>query len=165
MEIERIIPKESILNERITNIKRAVRVPVHADWERAHLMTEYWRHSDGEPVTIKKARALDKIMSEMTIDIFEGELIVGSLTKYRVGNIFLPEFNVDFIKDEWDSFSSRESERVIPPEEDKETVFKDIEFWEGKTLQDTLIPMWRQKWGSLIDDIIEARITTDHRTI
>ncbi|MDY6973919.1 MAG: pyruvate formate lyase family protein, partial [Thermodesulfobacteriota bacterium] len=161
MEIERIIPQESILNERITEIKKEVLAPVHADWERAHLMTEYWRHSDGEPIAIRRAKALDKIMSEMTINIFDRELIVGSLTKYRVGTIFLPEFTVDFIKDEWDSFATRDSERVIPPEQSKETVFEDVDFWEGRTLQDSYVPIWQEKWGTLIEDLIEARVTTD----
>ncbi|MDY6971599.1 MAG: pyruvate formate lyase family protein [Thermodesulfobacteriota bacterium] len=165
MDIPSVVSREAILTDRVRKIKKAIRSPVHADWERAHHLTEYWRTSDGEPISVRRAKALDRIMSEATINIFEGELIVGCLTKHQVGTLYYPEYQVDYLKEEWDEFAIRESDRIIPPEEDKDTVFRDIAFWDGKTLQDSYIPMWHQRYGPLIDNIIETRMTTDHRTI
>ena len=97
--------------------------------------------------------------------IFDGELIAGSLTKHLAGSIFLPEYKVRQIKEEWDEFSSRDSARVIPSDEDKETIFKDVEFWDGKTLFDLTETLYTEKWGTLVDDLMESRQIVDIRGI
>ena len=47
--------------------------------ERARLITESYKETDGEPEVIRRAKALDKILSNMTIYIQPDELIVGNM--------------------------------------------------------------------------------------
>ena len=43
-------------------------------------MTESYKETEGEPPVIRRAKALEKILKEMTIGIEDGELIVGRTT-------------------------------------------------------------------------------------
>ena len=66
-----------------------------AEWEAAEpqvyvddtlLFTESWKETEGLPVDIRWARALEKRLLECPILIREGELLAGSLTKFIRGN-------------------------------------------------------------------------------
>ncbi|MDR0916543.1 MAG: hypothetical protein LBN02_05070 [Oscillospiraceae bacterium] len=66
-----------------------------AEWEAAEpqvyvddsvLFTQSWRETDGLPVDIRWAKALEKRLLECPLLIRDGELIVGSLTKFIRGN-------------------------------------------------------------------------------
>jgi len=70
--------------------------------ERGRLYTESWRETEGQPIAIRRAKALEHILSNMTIFIRDGELIVGNqASEIRAAPLF-PEFCVDFILDEID---------------------------------------------------------------
>ena len=47
--------------------------------ERARLMTESYRESEGEPTILRKARAFARVLEGMSIYIRPGELVVGNL--------------------------------------------------------------------------------------
>ena len=66
-----------------------------AEWEAAEpqvyvddtlLFTESWKETEGLPVDIRWARALEKRLLECPILIRDGELLAGSLTKFIRGN-------------------------------------------------------------------------------
>ena len=161
--VEHLVQREDILNERITGIKERVRdQPVYGDWERDHLLTEYWRQSDSEPIYLRRAGAFDKIMTEMTIKIFDGELIVGGPNQFGVGGAFYPEFHQEWIEKEWDKFSRREADRFAPVGE-REEVLNDCKFWKGKSLLDVTMPLWQREYGTLMQDLIETRCSVDVR--
>ena len=161
--VEHIVARENILTDRVKRIKDGIRKqPLYGDWERDHLYTEYWRKSEGEQIYIRRANAFDKVLSDRTIKIFDGELIVGSPSQYMVGAALYPEIQWKWIEEEWEGFGSREADQFIPST-NKEVVLKDIEFWKGKSLEDVAVPLWREQFGSLVEDMIEARLTYDYR--
>ena len=159
--VSHLIQKKEILTDRIRNLKEEIRKqPVYGDWERDHLLTEYWRQSDGESIYNRRAKAFDKILSEITIKIFDGELIVGAPNQYGVGSAFYPEVSQEWIEQEWDQFSNREADQFVPVGK-REEVLSDCAFWKGKSLTDVVLPMWYAKYGSLMEDMIESRISID----
>jgi len=108
--------------------------------ERARLYTESWKETEGEPVVIRRAKAFDKVLSEMTIFIRPGELIVGNLASdIRAAPVF-PEFYMKFIRDELDGkpyrFEERPGERFWVSEEDEKLLRELADWWEGKTMTD-----------------------------
>jgi formate C-acetyltransferase len=81
------IKNVTVLTERLQNLKR--------DWENADpqvyvddtlLFTESWKETEGLPVDVRWAKALEKRLLECPLLIRDGELIVGSLTKFIRGN-------------------------------------------------------------------------------
>lgn len=66
-----------------------------AQWEQAEpqvyvddtlLFTESWKETDGLPIDIRWAKALEKRLDECPIILRDGELLAGSLTKFIRGN-------------------------------------------------------------------------------
>ena len=79
--------------------------------ERARLITESWQETEGEPIVVRRAKALEKILTGMNIFIRPGELIVGNhASEVRAAPLF-PEFSVQFILDELDGKPVRFDER------------------------------------------------------
>ncbi|WP_422448282.1 formate C-acetyltransferase/glycerol dehydratase family glycyl radical enzyme [Thermoanaerobacterium sp. DL9XJH110] len=105
--------------------------------ERAVLYKEAYEKTEGEPVIIRRAKALENILSKMEIAIFDGELIVGGRSpKPRMG-VVSPEMDVEWFCEELDTISTRPQDRFEITEQDK-LVFKNTlyQYWKGRTLKD-----------------------------
>lgn len=101
--------------------------------ERAKLITQSYRETEAEPMIIRRAKALEKILAEMTIFIQEDELIVGNqATKPRSSPIF-PEFSCKWLEDELDRLEKRSGDVFLISEEKKQTLRQLFPYWEGKT--------------------------------
>jgi pyruvate-formate lyase len=48
------------------------------DLERARLVTESYKKTEGEPIAIRRAKALAHVLDNMTVYIRPGEMIVGN---------------------------------------------------------------------------------------
>lgn len=122
--------------------------------ERAVLMTSAYMDSEGEPYVIKRANALKKILSEKSIRIEPGELIVGWQTsKYR-GAPVLPEISVAWLDDEMDDLENRAWDPYQPMSEEDKKIIREyvIPYWRGKSLNDQiykLVPKELQKYNHL----------------
>lgn len=75
------------LQEKMNN-----RIPVICP-ERAEIITESFKKTEGEPVVIRRAKALDEILSKMSIYIEEGMLIIGNQAS---SNFAAPIFRIFF---------------------------------------------------------------------
>ncbi len=62
------------------------------DLERARLLTESYKRTEGEPMALRRAKALAHILENMTIYIRPGELIVGNYASNPESVPFYPEF-------------------------------------------------------------------------
>ena len=101
--------------------------------ERAKLVTESYKETKAEPIHIRRAKALEKIFSEMTIFIQEDELIVGNqATKPRSSPIF-PEFSNKWREAELDRLEKRTGDVFLIAEDKKKTLRELFPYWEGKT--------------------------------
>ena len=80
--------------------------------ERARFITESYRQTEGEPHVIRRAKALSHILSNMTIFIRDGELIVGNFASDPASLPFMPELATDWlqqrVKDEWRDLLDKE---------------------------------------------------------
>ena len=62
------------------------------DLERARLLTESYKQTEGEPMAMRRAKALAHILANMTVYIRPDELIVGNYASNSDSVSFYPEF-------------------------------------------------------------------------
>ncbi|MCS7108298.1 MAG: glycyl radical protein [Sulfolobales archaeon] len=128
---------------RIKLLKSHVLIDREIDVNRALLVTESYRETEGEPPPIRRAKALRKVLSEMPIHILDGELIVGNQShKPRAGPLF-PEWQVDKILNEMHSWPTRPGDKFKITDEEMQLLRKTLSYWKGKTVMDrvlTLLP-------------------------
>ncbi|WP_258359133.1 glycyl radical protein [Moorella sulfitireducens] len=123
--------------EKIKKLRETMLTPPEICVERAYLMTEAYKESEGEPEVIRRAKALDKILREITIGIEDGELIVGRGTSKKRGGIIAPEINSRWYLEEMETLSTRPWDRFAPmTEAEKETLRQCLPYWKGKALYD-----------------------------
>lgn len=104
--------------------------------ERARYYTQIYREHADKPVAVKRALALRKTLSEMTIFIEDGGLIVGNqASRLRAAPIF-PEYAVEFIVREIDEFDKRPGDRFYPSDEVKKELLEICDYWRGHTTLD-----------------------------
>ena len=113
-------------NERVMTLKKSVLCTPQLCLERAYLMTESYKETEGEPALIRRARALEKILNEMSIYIEDGELIVGRATSKQRGGPLLPEVIWDWSLKEMDTLSTREWDKIYPLTEDEKAKYDKI---------------------------------------
>ena len=131
--------------------------------ERARLITEAYKENESLPAVLKRAKALEKILLEMSIYIDEDELIVGNqASKPRSAPIF-PEYSVDWIEKEIDEFSQRSGDKFLVDERIKPELLDIVSYWKGRTVKDranSTIPKETKK-ASLIKAIdAEGNLTS-----
>jgi len=126
-----------MVTKRVKNLKNKLLSSIHSlSSERARLITDSYRETDGLPIPIRRAKAFDKILSEMKVIIRRDELIVGNQSdKLRAAPIF-PEFGINFLKKELDKFAKRSIETYIVSEKTKQELIQIFPYWEGKTHED-----------------------------
>jgi pyruvate formate-lyase/glycerol dehydratase family glycyl radical enzyme len=108
--------------------------------ERAYYMTQSYQQTEGEPYVLRRAKALRRILSHMTVRIEDGELIVGSQTSKTRGGSLLPEIYADWILDDMDHLDTRKHDPYQAlSEEEKETIKALLPYWKGRSLHDQII--------------------------
>ena len=109
--------------------------------ERALLVTESYQENQSLPVVIKRAKALAKVLAEITISIYPDELIVGHQSSKRRSPPVFPEMCVEWIETELDEFETRKHNRLKVSEETKKALRSILPYWKGKTLYDRFLSM------------------------
>lgn len=104
--------------------------------ERAIILTESFKETENEPIIIRKAKALEKLLNEMPIVIRDGELVVGSITKNPRSAQVFPEFSNQWLVDEFDKLEKRTSDYFKITEETKDTLKEVFKYWKGKTVSE-----------------------------
>jgi formate C-acetyltransferase len=105
--------------------------------ERAVLITESFKQTEGEPIATRRAKAMEHIFENMTIWIHEGELIVGNAASTpRSGPIF-PETTANWVKKELKTFWERPVDKYYVSDETYDILMNEVfPYWEGKTIED-----------------------------
>ncbi|AOR23643.1 glycyl radical protein [Clostridium taeniosporum] len=104
--------------------------------DRAVILTESFKETENEPIIIRKAKALEKILNEIPVIIRDGELIVGSLTKNPRSCQVFPEFSNQWLVDEFDKLEKRTSDLFKISEKTKSKLIETFEYWKGKTVSE-----------------------------
>ncbi len=108
--------------------------------ERALLITKSYEKTKGESPVIRFAKAMEFFLTNMTIKIWDDEIIVGNRCTKYVGTPLYPEVRVDTIEQDLDLYNTREVQKFLISEEDK------------KTLRNYIIPYWKNE-----DETVKAR--------
>lgn len=111
------------------------------DSERALLITESYKDTEGEPIVIRRAKALKMILEGISTPIHDDELIVGCQngSSPRSANVF-PEMSVEWLEEEMESLPTRPVDPFKITEEVKKNLTATvIPYWKGKTMESHLI--------------------------
>ncbi|WP_455139680.1 glycyl radical protein [Thermophilibacter sp.] len=107
----------------------------YIDAERAVLATEAYRANQNQPNVMKRALMLENILDHMTIYIEDKTLIAGNqATKNRNAPIF-PEYTMEFVIDELDTFEKRDGDVFYITEETKRQLRELAPFWDNNNLR------------------------------
>ena len=122
-------------NARVSKLREKMLTTPEVCIERGYWMTGSYKETTSEPPVIRRAKALSKVLKEMSIGIEDGELIVGRTTSKQRGGALLPEVQWKWYLEEIDTISTRDFEKFAPLTEEKKAKMKEfLPYWEGKSL-------------------------------
>jgi pyruvate formate-lyase/glycerol dehydratase family glycyl radical enzyme len=135
---ERVVFKDSIVNKVgtegciIAEMARGSRLSL----ERAKLVTESYKNTEGEPMVLRRAKSLAHVLENMAIYINEGELIVGNYSPSSRDIPFHPEISYRHLSMALEPSTGDQSYRKVLDEKDREDYKELVSYWKGKTLYD-----------------------------
>ena len=132
---------------------RLYRRPPEICLERARIFTESWYELEGEPLPVRRALALARVLGEVTVFIEEGELIVGNHAARPLAAPLFPEYSVSWWREESAAFAARPQDAFILREEDRAEFEELAERWRGKTHFDRVMGTFER---SLPPDVAAA---------
>lgn len=104
--------------------------------DRACLLTESYKANEALPIVLKRAKALEHILANMTTVIRDEELIVGNLTtKPRSTSIF-PEFSYKWIPAEFETLAKRTGDAFNISDDVKAKLTQAFTYWDGRTVNE-----------------------------
>ena len=101
--------------------------------DRAVLLTESYKNTEGEPIITRRAKAFKHILENIPITIRDNELIVGSATKAPRSCQVFPEYSFEWLEAEFDTVAKRVADPFYISEETKKTLSEVYKYWKGKT--------------------------------
>ena len=129
------------VTERVEKIRQNyVSTKPHISYERAWSWTKSFLKTEGQAHIIRTAQAFKDTCDELSVNIWEGELIVGTSGEYRKCAILTPEFGWQWINEEIDTFPERSQDpyEVTPEQVDfiKKNIFP---YWKGKSVEEAFL--------------------------
>lgn len=120
--------------ERVKRLKRAiVDATPYVESERAVLVTESYKETEGLSPIMRRAKAAEKIFNNLPITIHDDELVVGAITKNLRSTEICPEFSYDWVQKEFDTMGSRIADPFQIPKDTAAELAEAFKYWEGKT--------------------------------
>ena len=115
-------PKSERIDKLVDNLFK--KMP-EIECERAVLLTESYKATEGEPVVMRRAKAFAHILENLPLTIRDHELIVGAATKSPRGCQIFPEFSFEWIEDEFDTLATRSADPFYIAEDTKKRLSGD----------------------------------------
>lgn len=120
--------------ERVKRLKRAiVDATPYVESERAVLVTESYKETEGLSPIMRRAKAAEKIFNNLPVTIHDDELVVGAITKNLRSTEICPEFSYDWVEKEFETMGSRIADPFQIPKETAAELHEAFKYWEGKT--------------------------------
>ena len=121
-------------SERITRIiDYTFKELPHIEADRAILLTESYKETEGEPIIIRRAKAFSHILKNIPIVIRPEELVIGSSTIHPRSCQVFPEYSFDWLESEFDTVETREADPFYISDETKAQLHEVYKYWGGKT--------------------------------
>ena len=129
------------ITERVEKIRQNyVDTMPHISYERAWSWTKSFQRTEGQAHIIRTAQAFKDTCEELSVNIWEGELVVGTSGEYRKTAILTPEFGWQWINDEIDTFPERGQDPYDVTPEQTEFIRKNIfPYWKGKSVEEAFL--------------------------
>lgn len=112
----------------------------HISYERAWSWTKSFQRTEGLSHILRTAQAFKDTCEELPVNIWEGELIVGTSGEYRKCAILTPEFGWQWINEELDTFPQRSQDPYdVTPEQIafiRENIFP---YWKGRSVEEAFL--------------------------
>ena len=119
---------------RIERLKEALyRKLPEIEADRAVLLTESYKQTEGEPIVTRRAKAFSHIMKNLPVVIRDDELVVGSATIAPRSCQVFPEFSFEWLEEEFDTVETRSADPFYISESTKSTLREVYRYWKGKT--------------------------------
>jgi choline trimethylamine-lyase len=134
-EKNRFESREPAYMKRIKRLKQKIlETRPEMDLENARILTKSFRESEGEPLVLRKARAIRRQCFEKTVQINDYELIVGSSgSKIRAG-ILCADSCWSVLDKELDTISERRYDPFYLKPEDRTAFLEEIKpYWRGRS--------------------------------
>ena len=112
--------------------KGMYRPGIKLDLQRSRLITASYKETEGEPMVLRRAKALDKILSHMDIYIQDWERIVGNNVSQPQGLYFGIDMNWRSVK----RVVEGEEGKTLLDDEGRKELAELIEYWKGKCMSD-----------------------------
>lgn len=129
--------------KRIQDMKRKlISQPHEICIERAKIFTNSYKQMIGEDPIIRFAKAIEKVLKEMTIKIWDDEFIIGNRCTKLVGTPIYPEVRIDTIEQDLETYDKRKAQKLILSAEDREVLKNEIiPYWqnEEETVRDRFL--------------------------
>jgi len=120
------------LNNRVRKIEPGICI------ERARIVTESFKGTEGEPRIVRMAKAFTSVLREMTIFILDDELIVGNMSSRQRWAPLFPEGG-RFEREELLLFPSRDVDRLQIDQESIEELLENIyPYWKHNCSEDVV---------------------------
>ena len=117
--------------------------------ERALLITESYKQTKGEDPILRFAKAIEHLLTNMTIKIWDDEIIVGNrCTKYSGAPLF-PEIRIDTLELDCESYNKRLFQHLYISED------------ETRILKEQIIPYWREEGVTVrkrFEDLLDPEV-------
>ena len=101
--------------------------------DRAVLLTKSYMDTEGQPITLRRAKAFEYILDNIPITIRDRELIVGSATKRPRSCQVFPEYSFEWLESEFDTLATRTADPFYISDDTKKTLHEVYKYWKGKT--------------------------------
>jgi len=123
--------------ERVKRLKKAIiDATPYVEEDRALLVTESYKQTEGLPPVMRRAKAAEHIFNNLPVTIHEDELIVGSITKNLRSTELCPEFSFDWVEKEFDTMATRMADPFVITKETAAKLHECFKYWPGKTTSD-----------------------------
>ncbi len=130
----------SVYTEKIEKSPRIQRLIDHLyakmpeiEADRAVLITESYKSTEGQPIVLRRAKAFAHILENLPITIRPEELIVGSNSKAPRGCQVFPEYSYEWLEAEFDTVATRIADPFYISEKTKQKLREVYPYWKGKT--------------------------------
>lgn len=124
----------------------------YIDATRAVLATEVYKANQHQPSVMKRALMLKNILEKMPIYIEDETLIVGNQASSNKDAPIFPEYTLEFVMNELDTFEKRDGDVFYITEETKQQIREIAPFWENNNL--------RSKGGALLPKEVDVFMET-----
>ncbi len=121
--------------------------------ERAIAFTESHKATEGEAMILRRAKAFKEVCKQISVSIFDSELIVGTPGIYRRSGFVCPEFSWQWVEKEMDDFENRSQDAYLIGKDQKEILRRDIfPYWQGKSLEEAFLSRIPEKTKKIAVD-------------